>query len=748
MLNQSVLIAKPTLSIEERRAVVYATLIRTAPEPAYLRERALDQIVLAGLIGSTKSEPLKIGKIEMNLYHSQAPFQVRVEIIKPSLLRLQDKGYVDSVEERKKTLYYLSDKGCQALEEMVNKGEEDLFVPVLKRLLRNIEAVIDYETASIIVRRYIFECFARAGREIARCVLDLSDTNQLPELNDIKDAFDVAIESHLLSSEAIESLRYRCHKFLKSSDPIDKRLKYQLTQGYYLVELLGAHSNSFDPLVEQTFRGSVFYLDTNVVIAGILFVNERSILFKEIVTLAKKLGIELKVTSETLNEATTVIERKSRELIQFFQRVPSKLHELAKDDFLDAYLISKSVNSEMTIDEFLLSFADLRSVLAEWGIGIDSELAVTSYADCNNLQEYQEIIQRATLAKNKGKSEAVLQHDSLHFVYIEEKRAENSQTWFLTQDRSIVDAANEICERHGNTNKPICYFMLAFLQSISPFVSTPDEAQTLADVFSSMLASQILPTDGLFEVRELLMIAEMHDDVLATPNEELIPALDHIKKNVLGGRSYEREEMTKVASELKQFLSKTKDERERALRHEIEGLQQQLKVQQQTHLNEQSRFATELDKTKQEGIDKIEALRREFQQGFGRATASQWRDRAIGGMILGIIIWLFRGEINTYWSESFVHWKNLNVNLIIINLIGLLIFVIPTLYWFQQEVWSKETKIVICTVFLIAALAMSHVFNDDALGTVASFIEVAVLITTVIFQFVDIKQLKILSKLH
>jgi hypothetical protein len=69
----------------------------------------------------------------------------------------------------------------------------------------------------------------------------------------------------------------------------------------------------------------------------------------------------------------------------------------------------------------------------------------------------------------------------------------------------------------------------------------------------------------LFDVGELLIMAEYHEDVMTTPPENLLMAFDYVKKKALNGKQYHREDIPKVSLELKKFLSKSTEEQYRSL---------------------------------------------------------------------------------------------------------------------------------------------------------------------------------------
>ena len=56
--------AQAALSSEERRQLIYASLLRYAPETASLRDRILERMVIAALVGSSATSPFRIGRIQ------------------------------------------------------------------------------------------------------------------------------------------------------------------------------------------------------------------------------------------------------------------------------------------------------------------------------------------------------------------------------------------------------------------------------------------------------------------------------------------------------------------------------------------------------------------------------------------------------------------------------------------------------------------------------------------------------------
>ena len=135
---------------------------------------------------------------------------------------------------------------------------------------------------------------------MAKTVTGQLESSDLLRNADASAAFDAAVAGVDLSSEALQTLEVRCIEFLKSGDPDDLKLKFCLSQGYYFAQLVGFQNGGFSPLAEEAFKGTCFYLDTNVLLYGLLPDRDDMAVFAELLTLAKRLGISLVVTEATI----------------------------------------------------------------------------------------------------------------------------------------------------------------------------------------------------------------------------------------------------------------------------------------------------------------------------------------------------------------------------------------------------------------------------------------------------------------
>lgn len=410
--------------------------------------------MLNSLIGSGSDNPYRIGKIRANLLFGTSLSPVRVEVVQDSLRRLISEEKVLPADLKKRSAYYLTPTGVKESGELVERAE-DLFQPALKRLLENTDHLFSYDLGTAVCRTFMCECFARFGAEIARTVTGELTTTSLMKSADVEAAFEAATAGKTLSDEAADSLRTRCRDFLKSHEVQDVRLKFYLTQGFYFAQLLGLPGASFNPLVEQAFANSVLYLDTNVLLVGLLARDAGAELFKEMVSISKRIGITLRVTRATINEARRVAADRTVTLHRLIDAVPKEIIGRAGDQFITAFLDARESNPDLLPEDFLKPFDSLSDLLPKlWGIEIDERIEDEMIAG-RDLSGIGIILQEAALRVRKfEKSEAILAHDVGHCALVLDERATNPRTWFLTRDRSLAQAAVKLREHN---QQPFCF---------------------------------------------------------------------------------------------------------------------------------------------------------------------------------------------------------------------------------------------------------------------------------------------------
>lgn len=728
------------MNIEEKRQNIYAQLLRYAPEAGSLRDRILDQLILAGLLDTSEDRPLKVSTIQSKIRFEHSSQGIRTEVIQEALDRLCAEEKVGHTLHHKQNVYFIKASGVAEIDRAAETAS-DLFQPVLARMLMNTSSVCTEEEGTAVCRKFISECFARFGQQIAKLVTGELTDKQLEETIDAGLAFQEAIAGFNLSADAMESLRARCLTFLRSKEPEDEKLKFRLTQGYYVAQLLGLDSAPFNPIANEAFRGAILYIDSNVLIESLLSSSERS-RFHEVVSIANRIGVEIRVTRATIDEINRVTITRLDDLNTIVETIPEEMAEKTRDDILRAFLDARQEDPDLTPRDFLNRFNEISSFLEQLGVTIVEHTADEIIRDTDVSRECEVINQAAVETRGWGKSEDVRRHDVAHYLAVHQERSCGRCAWFLTNDRTLARAEVGLAKK----GLPFSLRLIVFLQAISPFVESSNDEVSLAALFSAALEGELhtLPNGKLFDLRELKIIAELHTDVLTTEPEQLLLAFDYVKSNVLDGKQYDRSNHTKVALELKKFLSSSADEKQKALQDEIHRQQKNAAAERE------KREQAEEDANKQRANRQRESeeatarelcLEREIKEARARDSA---RDRQEGmvrilvlllGAFIAFVGWGYHSELSQYiirQQPTFDTW--LDMVSFAIRFCASLLFVItalPAACWQRKRV--REAALIIIVALAIGGLGLNDtqwISNWSGYLTLASPVVCLLLVLT------------------
>jgi hypothetical protein len=600
------------LDVAARRQLVFASLLRYAPTSVPLRDRIIDQLTIAGLVGSSAEGPYSVGKILGNVF-AGSKNSLRPERIQEALERLRSEALVEATEARKKHAYYLLPKGEERAQQSV-AGTEDVFEKSLGRVLNGIEYCCSIETATKVCRDFLLECFSRFGVQMAKSVTGQIQPSDLLKQADVQAAFLAAAAKSEIPKDAVDSLYARCREILKSSHPDDVRLRFLITQGYYFAQLAEYGDSVFNPLLLDTYSGSCLLLDTNVLLLAVEGIVRKR-LFAELQQVAKQLKMRLLVTRATLSETLKVLQDHRHDLAQVVAKVPDSLLQLSGDELTDAYLEAVEAGRAKSVEEFFgAADAQLLEIekhfdVSELNEDVDSMLSGQRFPDAEQI-----IQEEAVRSRGWEKSPPILMHDVAHFAYVTRERANNAKLWFLTRDRGLPFAAARLAQAD---HRPFTFDLTVLLESVSPFLSSSETTNDLAQVLANLISENLMPRTAIMNLHELKLLVEMHEDVLSTPPEQLIQAVDYVKHMVLHGDTYKPAKYNEVALGLKSFIASSADDQRREL------MEQRARVE--ADLQKQVRLATE-ERNKREAQEAIIANQlteiEELQGVRGQQTSS------------------------------------------------------------------------------------------------------------------------------
>ena len=725
---------------DEKRQTVFAALLTYAPETASLRERALDGLVACALLDSSDEDPFRVGRIQTALLFGPDAPSFRTEVIQESLRRLIQHGKVIATESHERNAYYLTDGTKDTIRSLIVSADQ-LFRPVLDRLLQNLPG-IPRTIGESICRTFICEVFAKFGAQIATTVTGHINGTDIVHAADL-DAIILAAQEgrHLTSDESI-SLRERLLHFVIATTPDEVQLKFHLTQGFYFAQLVGLQDGGFNPAAERAFSGARFYLDTNVLLVALLARNGGSELFDEMVEIAGRAEVQLCVTRATINEIRRVAADRNNDLAALLDKVPDALIKRTNDQFVTAFLEARTVDAALTLDAFFNPFEQLGIDLpSRWNVEVHDYTEDDMIA-ASNISNVEQVIQEESLRFRKmEKRGTVLRHDIAHFSLISRERITHPKTWFLTRDRSLSSAA--LLLRKNNDELPFSFSLLGFLQSVSPFMRSGGN-RTLPGVFASLLNDQIFPKDALFDSRELTMLAQLHADVFAMPEEQLIPALDYVKATCLKGQPYRQEDMATVALGLRSFLACSSDERRRELeaqKTQIESKYEREKeaackarlqhIEAQQHIQQQGQGIMDFKESMRIQEESMRTQKNEI------ATLKQQKDMlfrsipAFMSAIAGYLLWkqsVWLGEISGKYLPVLAKYEIYTSRLI--WSLGFIVFTMPIILFLKLLRVNQAGKSAILAAVLLIEYLLSGLRNP--ITSIASIVTALMLISTVL----------------
>jgi hypothetical protein len=564
-------------------------------------------------------------------------------------------------------------------------------------------------------------------------------------------AFDEIAARHFVPSDCRESLRVRCLGVFRHSSLATHRLILHLTQGYCFAQLLGVDRGTFNPMMEEAFRGSVFYLDTNVLFAGLL-PGDKGEAFAEILAIARRIGAELRVTRATIDETRHTAAEKLATLEKIVGTVPDEVGELSTDEFVSHFYDLRRTNPALRPSEFLADFEAIATVARDrWGVVLE-ELTEDALLIGVDVEEMGSVVQATTIGiRGWPKSQHVLRHDIAHLNLVRDARKATPKTWFLTRDGSLISAAEDLARQGGPDTRPLCFQMLGFLQSISPFVSSSTEDNVLANFFSGLLTEQIFVPEKLFDDRELALISETHGDVMAMPPDQVIMAVDYVKRHVLKGERYNAEKIPMVALELRKFLTANTEDRQRALQALADANNEKYETTRQAMLRERAlreEYERRLEKAEdefegakagftaqQEAIDQIQRTQKEeIAKLQVRETTRNKRDRRILLSVMSVAA----GSILGYFSEPLALWIAAGLHLdpkmaamlpLGIGFIKVGLLLAPLLFFIPALKGNQQIRTALIALVVILWLWLAGVQASPTLGEVSNAATVALYIT-------------------
>lgn len=531
------------MTIGDKQGLLLSTRMRFGLECAVPREKALDKIVEKAIFLQT-SPILTPSKLIKFLQGNK--IYLRENIVRDTLKRLERDGKISVLDGR----IIISETDKTEIESEILQFQKSLSritERLFNDLILNEKDKENYKNFFIDFLSNVFNAF---GNQWCKLVLGSIEKKDFVDFPYIESLFRKLFKDHNFQEDECSLIKKKCIDFFIENEPDFVSFKFLAAQAFYTVKLLEIES-PIDYLSKETFQGSKYYLDTNIILSAFLPSARHHKSFEELFNLCKKINMELCVTEITKQEILAVVYFKAEESRNYIY-VPESLREKVKsDEFYKTYISLRTSNShEDALGILFKPFIDIKESLEEkYKIFVEDDMLFVT--DIPDIAELKKILNKYSLEiRNRNKNDKPLEHDARVSIFLKSKREENPKTWFLSLDSSLPPAFNEI-----NNNSPLCFTLDSFLQSISPFVTTNKELNTISEVFSDVMASQLLFHNGLFDIKDFKVFHDLNIDCQKMPNEVIDEYLTHIKKDVLKGEVYSEEHLKEIAYDTKRFFA-------------------------------------------------------------------------------------------------------------------------------------------------------------------------------------------------
>lgn len=524
------------LSIEQKQQLLLASRIRFGPDFEVPREAAIDAIVERSIFAVENSDNdwVRAEKIDKYL-HEKAQIKLHSKEVKSAIQRLIDRSAVQTGFDKDKKLgYRLADENRESLHTELN-GSLELTNDVVRRLFEPlIGGPEDLDGLRSYFLAFLCKVFAKFGTQWV--LLQTGNIKREQFLDSA--AFDSIIAASLkgttFDSDQKKFVRRKSYDFFRLSETQFDRLKFNLGQSYYIAEILGMKSD-IDLLSKSVFAGAELWLDTNVVIIALLPGSRHHRTFHRFRELCSKLGISMNVSRRTASEIVGVIEREKRLIAELYDDIPEEYFDGHKssDQFLESYrLLKQESKGIITCDDLFQRFYQIEDELKKYQIDL-IDVDPSRIEKCSNDPAVQRVLQEQSLRiRRVKKGNEALEHDSFHYCLVKDRRKYGKKVWFLSLDTSLPTVSGAL-----SSKEPLSFSILldTFLQSISPFITSSESEDDFARTFSEMIASQVLPQNQLFDLRDFMVFQEVGISCRDMSVDEIDDVFHKVKAEILKG---------------------------------------------------------------------------------------------------------------------------------------------------------------------------------------------------------------------
>lgn len=596
--------------ISIQRDALISAKMRFAPETQSVRESAVERLVKQVLFLS--KTPLSLAQVETGVDRTvgEGLTAVQVHEVKGALRRLERANELTGQGEGLKgRTYCLTDDASEDID-VLRRSAQSRLDKVVNGLFKNAPGGEGkYRTPFMDCLRLIFRGVAETYVRLLKKEIDQGDfvsTEAVPKAIEKIAAQHPEVDAHFLERGMVA--------FLRDNNPDYDTIKYNMTQNYYLMRLLGLDPEGY-LLTKKVFGDAILYIDTNILVNAVEPSARLHKSFQALSKACKALGINLRVAQISLDEHRGVVAY-HRQLLQKVEgQIPDATAAKIDDVFFQAYRVAKKQDPDISVTAVFKRFYAINEELAR---NHAVELVDDGWFDEQKNQaatkKLVKVVQKKSEKRRSGepKREKAALHDALMLRWIErEREEEDTPVWFLTIDSTL----RTFTPRESNDRRPLTMTLDALLQWISPVAASEDLEEDLHDIFSQALKYQLLPHDTFLDLKDFLVFANMEWSCKELPAEDVEGCVQYIKTEASHLDPSKPGDREKISRELARYFV----DPARKYKDEVARLVEDLKTKD-----------AELTKIKETSEAEIERLHVENREALERAMKGAAADLAAG----------------------------------------------------------------------------------------------------------------------
>ena len=450
-----------------------------------------------------------------------------------ALKYLQDAGLT---RDKGRSRFGLRPAEYRRLERQVN-AQGDL---VDRCLVRHFPGEVNRETLTTWFYRVSISFFERfADRWVASVVGRPGlDSDAYASVTDIADQCAVSLEIE----PPIDDLAAGFGRFLRSNEPEDHQLLQSLALRAFAARLVASDEGP-DPISTAELRDATWLLDTNILLAialeGVAFRDPIDALGQAM----SMIGSKLLYLHPTLVEYQAVVDRWGEETLNALDRFGIGAIRESSDPFLKIAMARHCCHPE----DFRRFFDQLRQPPQSIENRIEIELVddpdVARVATAGEENEAKVLAIKSHWSERRPypKSRVTARHDAAVSEVIRHWRSSNKRCFVLTTDRTMAELA---ARWQGPSGTPSWILLDALVQVLAADrAGIAEDDVDFSALLAKLIANEVGPVASEFQIRDLLWLSEIVEQVEAFPDEVVNELARIVHRKRIAGASRDDPEL-------------------------------------------------------------------------------------------------------------------------------------------------------------------------------------------------------------